>query len=27
LMSQSIPVNKINIRRFGDDVMIEGYIG
>jgi len=27
LMSQSIPVNKINVRRFGDDVMIEGYIG
>ena len=26
LMSQSIPVNKINIQRFGDDVMIEGYI-
>ena len=27
LMNQSIPVNNINIRRFGDDVMIEGYIG
>ena len=27
LMSQSIPVKNINIRRFGDDVMIEGYIG
>ena len=26
LMSQSIPVKNINIRRFGDDVMIEGYI-
>jgi diaminohydroxyphosphoribosylaminopyrimidine deaminase/5-amino-6-(5-phosphoribosylamino)uracil reductase len=27
LMSQSIAVNNINVRRFGDDVMIEGYIG
>jgi diaminohydroxyphosphoribosylaminopyrimidine deaminase/5-amino-6-(5-phosphoribosylamino)uracil reductase len=27
LMSQSIPLNKINIQRFDDDVMIEGYIG
>ena len=27
LMSQSITVNNINVRRFGDDVMIEGYIG
>ena len=27
LMSQSIAVNDINVRRFGDDVMIEGYIG
>lgn len=27
LMSQSIPVNKINVRRFGEDVMIEGYTG
>jgi diaminohydroxyphosphoribosylaminopyrimidine deaminase/5-amino-6-(5-phosphoribosylamino)uracil reductase len=26
LMSQSIPVTQINIRRFDDDVMIEGYI-
>lgn len=26
LMSQSIPVKDINVRRFGDDVMIEGYI-
>ena len=26
-MSQSIPVNDINVRRFGDDVLIEGYIG
>jgi diaminohydroxyphosphoribosylaminopyrimidine deaminase/5-amino-6-(5-phosphoribosylamino)uracil reductase len=27
LMSQSITVKDINVRRFGDDVMIEGYIG
>jgi diaminohydroxyphosphoribosylaminopyrimidine deaminase/5-amino-6-(5-phosphoribosylamino)uracil reductase len=27
LMSQSIAVNNINVRRFGDDVMVEGYIG
>ena len=27
LMSQSIAINDINVRRFGDDVMIEGYIG
>jgi diaminohydroxyphosphoribosylaminopyrimidine deaminase/5-amino-6-(5-phosphoribosylamino)uracil reductase len=27
LMSQSILLNNINIRRFDDDVMIEGYIG
>ncbi len=27
LMSQSIAVSDINVRRFGDDVMIEGYIG
>jgi len=27
LMSQSIPVNQITIRRFDDDVMVEGYIG
>ena len=27
LMSQSITVNNINVRRFGDDVMVEGYIG
>ncbi len=26
LMSESIPVKDINVRRFGDDVMIEGYI-
>jgi diaminohydroxyphosphoribosylaminopyrimidine deaminase/5-amino-6-(5-phosphoribosylamino)uracil reductase len=27
LISDSIPVNDIEVRRFGDDVMIEGYIG
>ncbi|CAB1058686.1 Diaminohydroxyphosphoribosylaminopyrimidine deaminase (EC / 5-amino-6-(5-phosphoribosylamino)uracil reductase (EC [Olavius sp. associated proteobacterium Delta 1] len=27
LMSQCIKVNNINVRRFGDDVMVEGYIG
>lgn len=27
LMSQSIPLNHINIQRFDDDIMIEGYIG
>jgi diaminohydroxyphosphoribosylaminopyrimidine deaminase/5-amino-6-(5-phosphoribosylamino)uracil reductase len=27
LMSQSIAVKNINVRRFGDDVMVEGYIG
>ena len=27
IMSQSIRVNDIQVRRFGDDVMIEGYIG
>ena len=27
LISKSIPVREINVRRFGDDVMIEGYIG
>lgn len=26
LMSESIPLKDINVRRFGDDVMIEGYI-
>lgn len=26
LMSESIPLRDINVRRFGDDVMIEGYI-
>jgi len=26
LMKQSIPVKNINVHRFGDDVMIEGYI-
>jgi len=26
LMSQSIPLNHINIQRFDDDIMIEGYI-
>jgi diaminohydroxyphosphoribosylaminopyrimidine deaminase/5-amino-6-(5-phosphoribosylamino)uracil reductase len=26
LMRQSIAVNDIDVRRFGDDVMIEGYI-
>jgi len=26
LMSQSIPLNQINIQRFDDDIMIEGYI-
>ena len=27
LMSQSIAVNHIDVHRFGDDVLIEGYIG
>jgi diaminohydroxyphosphoribosylaminopyrimidine deaminase/5-amino-6-(5-phosphoribosylamino)uracil reductase len=27
LMSQSIAVNNIDVHRFGDDVLIEGYLG
>ncbi len=26
LMSESIPLKDIDVRRFGDDIMIEGYI-
>lgn len=27
LMNESIPVDDLEVRRFGDDVMIEGYVG